>query len=163
PSTCVRWRGYHVSCAIRRSARSCAAPTRPRRFTRCSPAPAKATPLSLRRAKKIAFPAKAGTHSPAESRSDDGPRLAPGMRFGAADRHRAHPDLDRRTHELDVQEPVFEPSAPHLDPLGQHKRALELARRDAAVEIDALRIVGLLAADHELTVLDRDREVGHRK
>jgi len=40
---------------------------------------------------------------------------------------------------------VVEPGAAHLDPLGKHKRALELARRDAAMQIDALPVIGLLA------------------
>src|SRR3546814_10635335 len=55
-----------------------------------------------------------------------------------------------------------------LDPLGQHEAALELTGSDAAVQIDPALIVGLLAADHQLAVLDLDREVclreaGHRE
>ena len=62
-----------------------------------------------------------------------------------------------------MQQAVVEPGAAHLDALGEHERALELARRDAAMQIDALRVVGLLAADHQLVVLDRDRQIGHRE
>ena len=62
-----------------------------------------------------------------------------------------------------MEEPIVEPGAAHLDPLSQHKGALELAGRDAAVEMDAVGVVGLLAADDELVFLDRDRQVGHRK
>src|SRR5258707_136168 len=83
--------------------------------------------------------------------------------LAALDRNRAHPRLDIRPDEIDVEQPVVEPGAAHLDPLGEHERALELARRDAAMEIDALAVIGLLAADDELVVLDRDRQIGHRE
>ena len=47
-----------------------------------------------------------------------------------------------------------------LDAVGQHEAALELARGDAAVQEDpAFGVLGLAAADHELVVLERDREV----
>src|SRR5262249_48693061 len=75
--------------------------------------------------------------------------------------NRAHPALDLGTDQFDMEEPVIEPRAAHLDAFGQHEGALELARRDAAVQIHALRIVGLLAADDELVVFDRDAEVTH--
>ena len=54
-----------------------------------------------------------------------------------------------------MQEPVVERRAAHLDPLGEDKRSLKLARGDAAMQVDPLRVVGLLAADDELVVLDR--------
>ena len=62
-----------------------------------------------------------------------------------------------------MQQAVLEPPALHLDALGEDEGALELAPGNAAVQIDALGVVGLLAADHQLVVLDRDRQVAHRK
>jgi hypothetical protein len=76
---------------------------------------------------------------------------------------RAHPALDLGTDQVDVEEPVIQPRAAHFDAFGEDKGALELARGDAAVQINPLRIVGLLAADDELVVFDRDAEVAHRE
>src|SRR6266436_1181843 len=77
--------------------------------------------------------------------------------------YRAHPALELGTDQVDVEEPVIEPRAAHFDAFGEDKGALELARGDAAVQINPLRIVGLLAADDELVVFDRDPEVAHRE
>jgi len=60
-----------------------------------------------------------------------------------------------------MQQTVIEPGAAHLDPLGQYERALELSRRDAAMQVDVLAFLGLFAADHELIVLDRYAEIAH--
>lgn len=61
-----------------------------------------------------------------------------------------------------MQEAIVEPGSFHLDPLGKDEGALELPRRDAAMEEDpALRIVPLAAADDELIVLLRDLQVVH--
>src|SRR6266436_2693319 len=76
---------------------------------------------------------------------------------------RAHPALELGTDQIDVEEPVIEPRAAHFDAFGEDEGALELARGDAAVQINPLRIVGLLAADDELVVFDRDPEVAHRE
>src|SRR6266851_1612506 len=83
--------------------------------------------------------------------------------LGSADRNRAHPRLDRRPRQIDMEQPVLEPRAAHLDALGEDERALKLTRRDPAVQIDALGIVGLFAADHQLVVLDRNAQIGHRE
>src|SRR5204862_305813 len=69
--------------------------------------------------------------------------------------------LDLRTDQVNVEEPVIQPRAAHLDAFREDKGALELARGDAAVQINPLRIVRLLAADDELVVFDRDAEVAH--
>src|SRR5258707_13064539 len=74
-----------------------------------------------------------------------------------------HFPLDDAAHQVDVQQPIVERGARHLDAVGQHEGALELARGDAAVEIDAVLVVGLLAAHDELVVLDLDVEIGHRE
>src|SRR5579883_1028568 len=51
-----------------------------------------------------------------------------------------------RPGEVDMQEPVVEPGASHLDPFRQHERPLELPRGDPPVEEHAvLRAVGLAA------------------
>src|SRR5207302_2993801 len=71
--------------------------------------------------------------------------------------------LDRRTHQIDMEQAVLEPGAAHLDALGEDERALKLTRCDPAMQIDPLRIVVLLAADHQLAVLDRYAQVGHRE
>jgi len=62
-----------------------------------------------------------------------------------------------------MEQPVFEPRAADLDALRENEGALKLPRGDPAVQIDALSIVGLLAADHQLVVLDRDRQIRHRE
>ena len=74
--------------------------------------------------------------------------------------------LRHRPHQVDRQQAVVETGGRHFDPVGQHEGPLELARGDAAMEKDAVGIVGLLAADREL-VLDQfdhqivGREAGH--
>jgi len=54
-------------------------------------------------------------------------------------------DVDRlddplrfRPHEIDQQQPVLQVRAQHFHPFGQHERALELTRSDAAIEIVVL-------------------------
>src|SRR5437868_2078272 len=74
-----------------------------------------------------------------------------------------HPALGLGTDQIDVQQPTVQQRATDFDPFGEHKRPLELARRDAAVQVDTLRIVSLSAAHHQLIVLDRDAEVAHLK
>src|SRR5579875_184779 len=69
--------------------------------------------------------------------------------------------LRSATREIDVQQPVLEPRADDLDAVGKHERPLELACGDAAVEVDALLVVDLLAANDELVVLDLDRKLVH--
>src|SRR6266851_1032119 len=88
---------------------------------------------------------------------------AVGGGLGPADRDRAHPRLDCRPYQIDMEQPVFEPRAAHLDALRENEGALKLPRGDPAVQIDALPIVGLLAADHQLVVFDGDAQIGHRE
>ena len=51
----------------------------------------------------------------------------------------------------------FSSAAPaDLDAVGQHEAALELARGDAAVQVDpAVRLVRLSTADHQLVAFER--------
>src|SRR5437868_15092760 len=74
-----------------------------------------------------------------------------------------HPALGLGTDQIDVQQTVVQQRSADFDAFGEHKRPLELARRDAAVQVDTLRIVSLSAAHHQLVVLDRDAEVAHLK
>jgi len=85
------------------------------------------------------------------------------------------PDGDRLDHtfrfracEIDRQQTVLQVRSQHLNAFGQYKGPLELARRDAAVEVLPSLVVLLPAADHQLAFLDRDvellaREAGNRQ
>src|ERR1043166_8490976 len=73
-----------------------------------------------------------------------------------------------RTDQIDRQQPVLQISPQHLHPFREHEGALELARRDAAVEILSFLLVLLAPANDELTFLQRDveliaRETGDRQ
>src|SRR5579883_3382480 len=80
--------------------------------------------------------------------------LSVGRTARAANFHALHPLLRCAAREIDVQEPILEPGAGDLDAVGEHERALKLARGNAAVEIDPILVVDLLAADDQLVVLD---------
>src|SRR5215469_3940132 len=73
----------------------------------------------------------------------------------------ADPALDLGPNQVDVQQTIVEPSTAHFDTFGENKRSLKLPRGDAAVQIDTLRIVRLLATNHELVVFDGDAELAH--
>ena len=75
----------------------------------------------------------------------------------------AHPALGLGSDQIDMEKPVVEPCVAHLDPLCQDEGPLELTGGDPAVQINALRIVSLLAADNELVVLDRDAQIAYRE
>ena len=64
-----------------------------------------------------------------------------------------------RTREVDRQQPVLQIRPQHLHAVRQHEGALELARRDAAVEILPGLLVLLPTADDELAFLDGDVEL----
>ena len=64
-----------------------------------------------------------------------------------------------RPHEVDRQQAVVESRPDHLDAVGQHESALELTGGDAAVKVDAIRIVGLLAPHRQLVLDQLDGEV----
>ena len=56
-----------------------------------------------------------------------------------------------------MQQTVFYDRFANLDTVGQNKHALELARRDAAVqEHPAFAVIGLAAAYHQLAIFDGD-------
>src|SRR5471032_557990 len=64
-------------------------------------------------------------------------------------------DLFRlRPGQVDRQQPVFQIRTQHLHPLRQHEGALEVARRDAAVDVLPGLVVLLAAADDELVFLN---------
>src|SRR5690348_14266752 len=67
----------------------------------------------------------------------------------AADFDALHPLLRRATREIDVEEAIFEPGAGDFDAVGEDERTLKLTRSDAAVEIDPVLVVALLAADDQ--------------
>src|SRR5215470_641026 len=82
---------------------------------------------------------------------------------GAPDLDLAHAALGLPPHEIDMQKPVVEPGRLHLDALGEHEGTLELARGDAAMQIDALALLLLLAAHDELVVLDDETKILQRE
>src|SRR5262249_18998615 len=67
--------------------------------------------------------------------------------------------FQQRTNEIDIQQSVVERGAGHLDAVGQDETALELPRGDAAVQEHAAGLVALLAAGHQLVVLDLNRQI----
>src|SRR5271156_6364279 len=87
-------------------------------------------------------------------RRDSAGRLGVGAdrRSGAAlglgpDLDRADARLGHRALQVDMQQSIVEVGADHLDAVDQDEAALELARRDAAMQIDAILVVLLLAAN----------------
>src|SRR6516165_3810169 len=75
------------------------------------------------------------------------------------DGDRSNDPLGLRPHQIDRQQPVLQVGAEHLHAVSQHKRALELARGNTAMEKLAALVVLLPTADHQLTFLDRDVEL----
>ena len=62
--------------------------------------------------------------------------------------------------QVDGQEPVVEVGAHDLHSVSQHESALELSRGDAAMqELPPGLLLGLLAANDEFVVFDRDVEL----
>jgi hypothetical protein len=74
-----------------------------------------------------------------------------------------HSALHLGADQIDMEQPIIQPRATHLDALSQDKGSLELPGGDAAVQIHPLRIIRLLAAHDELVVFNRNAEVTHRK
>src|SRR5262245_23942074 len=68
-----------------------------------------------------------------------------------------------RPVDVDAEQAILEPSAGDLQALGQHEAALELARGDAAMEIDVAGLLRALPADDELIVLDGHLELALRE
>src|SRR5262245_14439083 len=64
-----------------------------------------------------------------------------------------------RPGEIDGQQSVLQVRPQHLHSVREHEGALELARRDAAVEVLPGLVVLLPAANDELAFLDRDVEL----
>ncbi len=63
-----------------------------------------------------------------------------------------------------MQQAIIQPGAFDLDPLRDHERALELARRDAAVKKHpSVTIVSLTTSDYQLVIFKRDLQIIHRK
>src|SRR5205807_215687 len=61
--------------------------------------------------------------------------------------------------EVDRQQSVTQVRTQDLHPLGQHERALKLARRDAAVDVLPGLVILLPPANEELILLNRDVEL----
>src|SRR6516225_3013176 len=72
-----------------------------------------------------------------------------------------HSVLYLGTDQINMEKPIIQPRAAHLDALGQDKGSLELSGGDSTVQIHAPRIVRLLAAHDELVVLNRNAEITH--
>src|SRR3974390_1969699 len=73
--------------------------------------------------------------------------------FLFADRYGFHDLFRLRAGEIDRQQTVLEVRREHFHALGEHKAALELSRRNAAVEELPGFIVLLAAPDDELVLL----------
>src|SRR5881227_796451 len=73
-----------------------------------------------------------------------------GSGSGGADLDSAHDSVRLPSHEIDTQQAVTELGGLHLDALGQHERAAELASSDAAVDEFTLLVLFLAAANDEL-------------
>src|SRR3546814_6968811 len=58
-----------------------------------------------------------------------------------------------------MQQSALQGGTCDLDTLGQHEAALELARGDAAMQIDPALVVDLLTTNYELTILDLHRKI----
>src|SRR5215467_5297784 len=66
------------------------------------------------------------------------------------DLHHSDPALNLGSDEIDVEQTIIQPRTAHLDPFRQYEGPLELAGRNAAMQVDALRIICLLAAEDQL-------------
>src|SRR5438477_7045746 len=89
--------------------------------------------------------------------------LARGRTAGTSDLDLARSALRLRPHQVDVEQAVVEPGVLHLDAFGQHESALELACGNAAMQVNALALVLLLATHDELVVLQKDVEIIERE
>jgi hypothetical protein len=90
-------------------------------------------------------------------------RAARGVIGARLDLDSPHSALYLGTDQINVEKPIIQPRAVHLDALSQDKGSLELSGGDPAVQIYAPRIFRLLAAHDELVVLNRNAEVTHRE
>jgi len=59
-----------------------------------------------------------------------------------------------------MQQPIAQLGTGYLDTVGEDEAALELTSRNTAMQENAFLIIGLLAADHQLVVLQGDGEIG---
>ena len=72
--------------------------------------------------------------------------------------------LSCRAAQIDGEDALVEGGRATSMPSASTNHPLELPRRDAAMQIDALRLLGLAAADDQLVVLELDAQiVGQRK
>ena len=63
-----------------------------------------------------------------------------------------------------MQQPMLHNRRPHIDTIRQNKRSLKLPRRDTAVQINPIAaLLTLPAQDHQLPVLDGDRDISFGK
>ena len=75
------------------------------------------------------------------------------------DADRLDDPLRLRPGQINRQQTAFEVGAQHLHSVREHEGALELARRDAAVEIMPALVVLLLSANDQLAFLQRHIEL----
>src|ERR1700676_4132026 len=78
--------------------------------------------------------------------------------FMLGDCDRLNDTLRFRPREVDGQQSILQIGSQYLHSISQYEAALELARRNAAMEIFAGLLVVLAAADHQLAFLDGDIE-----
>src|SRR3546814_16265998 len=77
----------------------------------------------------------------------------------AIDLDSAHFRRDHLALEIDMQQSALQGGTCDLDTLGQHEAALELARGDAAMQIEPALVVNLLTTNYELPHLDQHRKI----
>ena len=76
------------------------------------------------------------------------------------DAYRLHDLFRLYTGQVDVKQSVLHHSIPYFDTVRQNKTTLKLPRGNAAMkEVAPFAVVILTAADHQLAVLKRDRQV----
>ena len=80
-----------------------------------------------------------------------------------ADLDLADQPLGLRADEIDSQKSVVEACRRHFHAVCEHESPLELARRDASMEVGAAFVVVLPATDGKLAVFQRDIQVRARK
>src|SRR6516225_950460 len=114
------------------------------------PSPRVASASSETRGSDVTFPAVM-VSTPSEPKRSS-PLLVPLFLF--IDSDCLNDPLRLRPGQVDRQQPVLQIRTQHLHPLCQHKGALEVARRNAAMDVLPSLLLLLTAPDHELVFLN---------
>src|SRR6516225_2056236 len=114
------------------------------------PSPRVASASSETRGSDVTFPAVM-VSTPSEPKRSS-PLLVPLFVF--IDSDCLNDPLRLRPGEVDRQQPILQIRTQHLHPLRKHKGALEVARRNAAMDVLPGLVVLLTAPDHELVFLN---------